>query len=296
MGCLILYHTPSLSNPCLVAGFAGWPNAGEVSTGAVGYLKNKLGARKCGEISPEEFYNFSLARPVAAIQDGFVQGVKFPSNEFFYWKNEQQPRDLILLQGTEPLLHWGKFIDCVLQAAQQFGVRRIYTIGGTYDRVPHTREPRVTAVINKPELQEELWKHGVPTVNYQGPISLHTVLLVTCGHRNIEAIGLWGHTPHYIQAVWNPKVSRAILEKLSQISGIPFDLEELRGAGDYLDQVLNRLMGQNEQLRRYVKKLEEEYERVSPGEAGAVEPAEESERIIREIEDFLRREQRREEQ
>lgn len=32
---LILYEAPKLREPYLVAGFSGWPNAGEVATGAV---------------------------------------------------------------------------------------------------------------------------------------------------------------------------------------------------------------------------------------------------------------------
>ena len=39
---LVLYETPELRSPYLVAGFKGWPNAGEVSTRTVGYLRDKL--------------------------------------------------------------------------------------------------------------------------------------------------------------------------------------------------------------------------------------------------------------
>jgi proteasome assembly chaperone (PAC2) family protein len=83
---LILYETPKLKEPYLVAGFAGWPNAGEVATGAVGYLKDKLQATRFAELSPEEYYDFTSQRPAVAVEGGLLKALSFPANEFFYWK------------------------------------------------------------------------------------------------------------------------------------------------------------------------------------------------------------------
>lgn len=36
-------------------GFEEWPDAGKVSSGVVGYLRDKLQARKFAEIKPDDF-------------------------------------------------------------------------------------------------------------------------------------------------------------------------------------------------------------------------------------------------
>ncbi|MHB1417815.1 MAG: hypothetical protein ACYC1C_21405, partial [Chloroflexota bacterium] len=72
--------------------------------------------------------------------------------------------------------------------------------------------------------------------------------------------------------------------------GITLNLEDLRAAGEYFDETLSRLLSQNEGLRLYVRKLEEQY----AGESTT--PEEElpdTERIVRDVEDFLRGEQKR---
>lgn len=289
---LIVYETPELNQPALIAAFGGWPNAGEVATGALSYLKNKLKAKRFAEISPEDFYNFTSLRPITVIQEGHIKGLRFPSNEFLSWKNEKSSPDLILLLGTEPHLRWGKYVDAVLKVAQQFGVARVYTLGGTYDRIPHTREPRVSAVANDSALTEELRQKGIYLTSYQGPSSLHTTLLAACGRRHIKAISLWGHTPHYIQATWNPGISCAVLMRLIDLLGIEFDLEDLRKTSEYVSEVINKVMRQNPELQQYVAKLEEDYEALGkiPPEPT---PLEEKDKIIQDLEEFLKGEQKR---
>ena len=266
---IVIYHLPELSSPYLTAGFAGWPNAAEVSTGAVGYLKDKLAVEKFAEIRPDDFYDFSSLRPLTTIDDSFVRGVKPPSNEFFYWRNEKYAHDLIIFLGIEPHLKWNRYVDSILDLAEQLGVGRIYTVGGLYDRLPHTREPKVSGVVNEPGLREELLRYGIELANYQGPSSVHTLLLVASARRNIKAFTLWGHAPHYIP-VHNSKVSYHVLRKLTQMLQIEIDLEDLRVASEYLDEQLERAIERNPELGEYVRKLEEGYQVVG-GDLRAIE-------------------------
>ena len=54
--------TPTLRSPILVMGWDGWTNAGEVATGVVGYIKDRLGAKKFAELDAETFYQFTHNR------------------------------------------------------------------------------------------------------------------------------------------------------------------------------------------------------------------------------------------
>lgn len=57
---LHIHKRPKLNNPCLLLGFSGWMDGGEVSTGTVKLLIKKLGAEKLAEIEPEGFYIHSF--------------------------------------------------------------------------------------------------------------------------------------------------------------------------------------------------------------------------------------------
>ena len=60
---LTLHSQPELRDPALVCAFQGWPDAGEVASGALRYLVRNLGATRFAEIAPEEFYVFTETRP-----------------------------------------------------------------------------------------------------------------------------------------------------------------------------------------------------------------------------------------
>ncbi len=288
-GGLILYEKPALQRPQLVAAFAGWADAARVATGTVAYLARKLHGIRFAEVSADEFYDFSTSRPTVTIARGLISSLKLPHNTFFYWRSELD-YDLILLDGTEPELHWQKFTDLILDFAAQLNINRIYTLGGLYDRVPHTREPRVSGVVNKPDLLATLERHGITPIDYQGPSSVHSLLLTECARRKIEAISLWGHAPFYIRVETNPIVCLALVKKLTELLRIEIDLTELARAGDCLKATLNRLLAESGNLRDYVRKLEEqcEHEGIAPQE-----PAGDTDRIIEEVENFLRNQRHR---
>jgi proteasome assembly chaperone (PAC2) family protein len=287
---LIFYEQPELRHPDLVAAFAGWADAGQVATGAVAYLIRKLDVRRFAEIPVEEFYDFSSLRPAVTVDRGVITSLKLPRNSFFYWQSKTTEHDLLLLHGIEPHLHWQKFVDLILDLAMQLNINRIYTLGGLYDRVPHTKEPMISGVVNKPGLIDVLEKHNIAPIDYQGPSSMHGLLLTSSAQRKIEAISLWGHAPFYVRVETNPMVCFELVKKLTGLLRIEVDLEELRKAGEYLQEMLSRLLADSHDLRGYIQKLEEQYE--LEGTAPR-EPLEGADRIIKEVEDFLRNQRHR---
>ena len=202
MSSLIIYEQPKLNSPYLVAGFEGWPDAGKISSGVVGYLRDKLKAMRFAEIKPDDFYIFQapgaeLLRPITVIEDGQISDLIMPSTDFWVWNNEGKVgHDLILVLGVEPHLRWNEYVDSLLDLAQELAVQRIYTVGGTYDRVPHTREPIITAVANDPALEAELREYTTEATSYHGPSSVHSLLLFSATKRNLKSASIWGHAPH----------------------------------------------------------------------------------------------------
>lgn len=278
---LIIHHKPKTKGASLVAGFAGWPNAAEVSTGCVEFLRGALGAEKFAEIEPWEFYDFASSRPLGAIDNGLVKRVNFAVSEFSFWRNEEGKQDLIILLGVEPQLRWEKYTKAILEIAEGFGVKRVYTIGGAYAKVPHTRE-MILGVVNNPELRDELRQNDIEFINYQGPTSFSTTLLFSLRKKNIEGIGLWGYAPHYIPG-GNPSVWYSVLRRLSRMLGIALDLKELKKTGKALYQEVEKSIGQNPKVLDYIRQLEIEFDLAQHREP--IKPEE----VIREVEDLFKK-------
>ena len=57
---LELLARPALSGPRMVLGLSGWMDGGDVSTGTIRYLAEKLSARPFARIAPEDFYVYSF--------------------------------------------------------------------------------------------------------------------------------------------------------------------------------------------------------------------------------------------
>lgn len=281
---IITYHKPVLRRPVLVLGFGGWSNAGEVSIGVTDYLKKRLGAIKFAGINSNHFYDLTVLRPSTVIKNGVVKELHLPVNEFFFFKNDKSPHDLVIFQGVEPNLKWKEFTEIILNFSRQLGVKEIYTVGGTFDRVLHTQEPKVSAVMSMPEMKNTLLEHGFELPDYQGLTSLHTFLLFTCSEKKIPAIGMWGHTPLYLQK--SPKVYYTVLKKLIKLLGVDLDLGELNEASNELEKQIDKVIANNPEFRNFIKKLERDC-----GEEGKNDHIPmQSENVIR-MEDFLKKEE-----
>jgi proteasome assembly chaperone (PAC2) family protein len=254
---IIYSEKPNLNRPYLIIGFEGWPDAGEVSSFGLQHLVGTLEAKRFASIPTGNFYQTSSLRPLAVIKEGRLIELKSPGNHFYYVKTPHS-NDLILFHGVEPHLQWDLFVDLLLTLAEKFNVVQIFTLGGTYDYIPHTCPPIVSALFNHEGLRETVIRAGLGLTEYSGPISIHTFILEAAKKRNLKAISLWGHAPHYLQTK-NIKVVCSVLKRLMDLTKIEVDLSELEKAGDYFDQQVNHLVEEDPKLREVISKLEEVY-------------------------------------
>jgi proteasome assembly chaperone (PAC2) family protein len=254
---IIYLENPHLTKPYLIIGFEGWPNAAEISSLALQYLVDHLKAKKFASIPAENFCQISSLRPMAVIKEGRLIEIKSPGNHFYYVKNPLSS-DLILFYGVEPHLRWTVFADLLLNLAERYDVRQIFTVGGTYDYIPHTLPPMVSALFNHEELREQVIQAGLGLTEYAGPISIHTFILEAAKREGLKALSLWGHAPQYLQTK-NMKLVYAVLKRLIDVTQIEIDLSELENAGEYFDQQVNHLVEQDPKLREVISKLEEVY-------------------------------------
>jgi proteasome assembly chaperone (PAC2) family protein len=261
---LKILSRPVLHNTRLLMGLSGWMDGGEVSTGTIKYLIEKLNAQKFAEINPEGFYiyNFpgsmemtALFRPHTRIRAGLIKAFEVPRNEFFYDKQH----NLIIFMGKEPNLLWEEFSDCIFYLCKEFGVEMIYFIGSVAGLVPHTREPRFLSSVSDAQLKETLQRYGIKFTDYEGPASFITYLTISCGEQDLKMATLVATIPAYVQGN-NPRCIEAVTKRVAGILALQIDLDDLRAVGDDFERKLSDAVEEQPELASNIRKLEEDYD------------------------------------
>jgi len=232
------YKEPRLENPDLIC---GWPGIGRIGIMAVEYMRRALAAEEFGEIEPWDFFE---PRKLT-IQDGLLKDLEFPANKFYY--KEFENRDLLIFIGEEQPAGDARMYaagekayamaNLVLDIAEQFGCRRVYTSGAAVTQTHHSLKSRVWAVPNSEDLIDEVRGYDntilmseVEGRHGQGAITgMNGLLLGVARKRGIKALCLMGEIPYYLQASpWPyPRGSVSVLEVLAAALGIDVDLVPL---------------------------------------------------------------------
>ncbi len=255
---------PEIDGARMVLGFSGWMDGGDVSTGCVKYLSEKLGARPLAEIEPRGFYiyNFpgsmeisALFRPHCEITDGIVHAYDPPANRFRYDDGNR----LILFRGKEPNLAWEAFADCLFGLGEAFRIRTVYFVGSYAGVVPHTRDPRLYASVSDPEMKAELEPHGFRFTDYEGPAHFATYLTHAAADRGIKMATLVAEIPAYIQGT-NPRCIEAVARTLAGILGIQINTDDLRQTSDGFEAKVNEAIAEKDDLAEMIQKMEAQYD------------------------------------
>ena len=243
-----------LRAPALVCAFTGWNDAGDAASAAIQFLGASLGATRFATIDPEEFYDFQSTRPEVSLIEGTTRKVSWPANECFAAHVEEVGRDLVLFSGVEPNLKWRTFCTTVIGLARETGCEMVVTLGALLADVPHTRPTRLTGTAVDPELIARL---GLSHSRYEGPTGIVGVLHDFCRQAGMPSVSLWAPVPHYVASPPNPKATRALLERLSDVLNIPIGLGDLAEAAVAWEARVNELVSSDADIAAYVRQLEE---------------------------------------
>jgi proteasome assembly chaperone (PAC2) family protein len=271
---------PELSAPVLVAAFRGWNDGAQGATLAGGYLARAWQADRFAEIDPEDFYDFQATRPHVSLVEGITRRIDWPENVFLHARPDGLDRDVVLLLGIEPNLHWRAFSGLVVDLATRLNVQLVVTLGALLADVPHTRSAPVTGSASDPELVERL---GLATSRYEGPTGIVGVLHDAFREASIPSASLWAAVPHYVSLTPSPRAAEALCARLADLLGCKIDLSELETAGqEYIEQVTEAVSA-DEETQAYVEALERQVDEL---EAEANLPSGDS--IAAELTRFLR--------
>jgi len=272
-----------LRAPALIAAFEGWNDAGDAASAALSYVGATLGATRFARIDPEEFYDFQATRPKVSIADGGVREIEWPALELYEVRVPRAPRDLVLLQGSEPSMRWRTFSKMVIDLAEALGCQLVVTLGALLADVPHSHPVHITTLGSDERLVAGL---DAERSAYEGPTGIVGVLQAACTGAGLPAASLWASVPHYVAAAPNPKAALALVRKVEALVGVSVDAGELEGhAADY-DRQVSAAVASDPDVQAYVERLEEAAEEQKADAQPADLPS--GDVIAREFQRFLR--------
>ena len=225
-------------NPADCSMLASWPGIGNVSLVVAKYLKQKLNAEEIGEVNPIGFFE-----PVGIrVKDNVIESPSFPESKFYYWQDENASKGLLLFIGEEqPSTKGYELINHVLNVAQKFNVKMIYSCAAAVTRIHHSEKPHVWGVATKPELLDELSEQGVALHGNLHIAGLNGLILGLAKERGLDGVCLLGEVPSFATQISNPKASLAVLEVLNRMLNIDVNLDDLESMAKRADEEMERI-------------------------------------------------------
>lgn len=251
---LTWYDMPELRRPLLLIAFEGLFDAASAASSALEWIRERGDSTEIAMIDPENFFNFTEARPSVRFDHSGERVIDWPVNEVYSVATDSG-RDLVVLTGVEPHLRWSSFARHVVEVARRTRAEMVVTVGAFVGMVPHTRPFAVTGSAAHPELARRL---NLTPPTYQGPTGLIGVIVEQMERANIPAISLRVEVPHYVPGAPNPKATRALLRRLEQTTGVSTGYEELDGEVTEWLQRVDQAVAADDESREYVERLEEQ--------------------------------------
>lgn len=266
-----LHKGPNLSQSTLVVGWT--EDLGNLGRRVTDYLRSQLKAEQFAEIEPEDFFTLGGVAIEANV-------ARFPESKFY----SSQEHGLVIFQSDAPGADWYRFLDSVLEVAQNYcRVKDIYVVGAMVSFAAHTMPRQLLTVVNSTDMKEALGQYDLAReMDYQTQPgerpTLNSFLLWIAQRRNIAGVSLWAAIPFYLVSMEDAQAQKRVLTFLDQRLDLRIDFSDL-------DQ---RIRQQNEELARARSRFSEIDNYISRLESNLMLSEQENGELIKKIEDFLK--------
>ena len=268
-----------LTDAVVIAAFEGWNDAGEAATDAVNHLLVSWKAKLLATIDPEDYYDFQVNRPHVGFDSEGGRELSWRTTSFWHATAGTSGRDVVLITGIEPNLHWKSFCTELLDYVSEIGATTFATLGALLADVPHTRPVPITGISSDPVLAEQ---YGLEPSRYTGPTGIVGVIQEASHRRGLKTLSYWAAVPHYVAQPPAPKATMALLGQLEDLIGTPIDMRGLPEDARAWERGVDELASEDGDVADYVRSLEEEQDTVDLPEATG-------DAIAREFERYLKR-------
>lgn len=245
---------PALNQPVLIAGFDGWGNAMNISSGMVTYLIRKLKAKRFARINSDAYYHYDENRPFVNIEEGNLKSLSPPGGSFYAVQAKTDKGSLVILKADEPNLRWFHFANELFALCKKLGVKTIITLGSMYDNVLHT-DRIISGIATNENVTVRLREKNVRSVSYQGPSAIHSTLLLEGSQQGFQCISLWSHCPYYLQGATHYGLLSHLGALLSSLGEFELDTSDLEASWIELNDQIQELVENTPGLQSVIDEL-----------------------------------------
>ena len=242
--------------PVLVHALDGFLDAGNAASLAAKHLQAETAGRVVASFSIDDFYDYRARRPPMSFVENHYEGYEAP-RLVVRLLDDRNGSPYLLLHGPEPDMHWEAFALAVRTVVEHFGVRLTVAMGAVPMAVPHTRPVMLTNHATTPDLlvQQNVWRGQIRV-----PASAQALLEFRLGEWGHPATGFVAHIPHYVAQFDYPLASVALLESVEDVTGLEWDLDPLRAAGEAKMLEITAQIEDSAEVRDVVAGLEQQYD------------------------------------
>ncbi|MCW2868182.1 MAG: hypothetical protein JWR20_2370 [Marmoricola sp.] len=272
--------------PVLVIALDGFLDAGSAAALAAAHLAGSDPGRVVASFEVDEFYDYRARRPPMSFSEDHYSDYEAP-RLVARSMADAHGAAYVLLTGPEPDIRWEGFARAVRAVVEHFGVRLVVSLGSVPMAVPHTRPVQLTnhATSSRLIVQENVWKGEIRV-----PSSAQSLLELRLGEWGHDAMGFVAHIPHYVAQFPYPQASAALLEGLEDVTGLQFDLADLKEAGEARQVEIATQIADSDDVREVVRGLEQQYDAFHTAAANLLaedEPLPSGEELGAQFEQFL---------
>jgi hypothetical protein len=233
---------PELSDPVLIEGL---PGVGHVGKLAVEHLLEEFDSEIVRRVFATEFPpQVTIEDGVADLASAEIHAIDVPAAD------DDDGADLLVLTGDHQAQtnagHY-RLTDVFLDVAEEFGVERVFALGG----VPTgelVEEPSVLGAVSHESGIESLEATGVEFREDEpagGVVGVSGLLLGLGGRRGFDVGCLMGETSGYLV---DPKSAQAVLVVLEDVLGFEVAFDSLEERAEEMEEVVGKIQEmQNQQ-------------------------------------------------
>ncbi|MFM7409576.1 MAG: PAC2 family protein [Actinomycetota bacterium] len=249
-----------LRDPVFLIALRGWFDVSGAATQAIEWCVRDRVVTIVGSIDPDPFFDFTQERPEVFLDEDDERQIRWPENDIYIARFPEGNRDLVLLAGVEPHIHWSTFIDAIVEVAQGLKCSAVVTLGALADQVPHTRLPPVVGSTTNPDLARRL---GLQQPQYQGPTGVIGVMQERFDRTGLPAVSLRVGVPHYLTNAQHPRSTAALLRHLEHVLGVPPGHAHMDGEVRRWAVLHEEAVEDDTQALAYVRMLEQQFDQRS---------------------------------
>ena len=228
-------EAPQAEGAVLVCGL---PGSGYVGKLAADHLVSSLKLKRVAEYSSAAF-----PPQVSVKEDGTVD----PPRGELYFASGKSKNLFVFTAEAQPTTSEGEYelSDAVVKFAKKCGVKRVYTLAA-YITGSFSNSPKVYGAGTSRGIIETLKANGVTLMKDGGISGMNGLLIGVAALRGLEGACLLGETSGYVV---DAGASKAVLELLSKVIGLPIDTSKLKEKAEETQKVISQLQAMAEQSK-----------------------------------------------